>query len=92
MAKKRRTAIVWFDEAARRFSVKPDTLREWIAAGRFPSPRGDGNRLFYTEADLDAIVEHDFLGRWKPQEEPPAKGGKQPAKGGKEQDVAGSGG
>lgn len=94
MAGKRAT-IVWFDEAARRFNVKPDTLREWIAEGRFPAPRGDGNRLYYTEAELQAMVEHDFLGRWKPsalRESAPGNSRKQQGRGGKEQDSEGSAG
>lgn len=66
----KKARIVWFDEAARRFGVTARTLREWVVAGRFPAPRGDGGRLFYTEAELDAIIEHGLVGRWKPQEYP----------------------
>jgi hypothetical protein len=87
---KKRAKMVWFDEAARRFNVSPDTLREWILEGRFPSPRGDGNRLFYTEAELDSIVEHGFLGRWKPAGETAGKSRKEQGKGGKGQDSEGT--
>lgn len=92
MARKR-AKIVWFDDAARRFDVKPDTLREWIAEGRFPAPRGSGNTLYYTEAELDHIIEHDFLGRWKPRPPPGETAGKsrkEPARGGKQQDLEGT--
>src|SRR5688572_8094353 len=99
----KRAKIIWFDEAAGRFKVTPDTLREWIAEGRFPAPRGHGNRLFYTQAELDDIVEHDFLGRWKPapttssesgtagrSRKEPGKRGKEPGKGVEEQGLEGT--
>ena len=91
----KRARIVWFNAAAKRFSVHPDTLREWIAEGRFPAPRGDGNRLYYTEAELDAIIEHGFYGRWKPQAAAGNAGRKEPetpARGRKERDLPGSSG
>lgn len=97
MAKKR-SRVVWFDDVARRFNVTPETLRDWIAEGRFPHPQGVGNRLFYSEAELDAIVECAFLGRWGPA--PPAgqpaaseKSGKsreKPGKSGSETNLEGS--
>lgn len=94
MAKKdKRTVVVWFDDAAARWKVTPDTLREWIAQGRFPAPLGDGARQFYTEHDLETLI--PFLGRWKPQEREPEKSRKEPDKTGrnrKEQDSEGTGG
>lgn len=97
-----RSQIVWFKDAAKRFKVTVETLREWIMEGRFPSPRGDGNRQFYTEAELDHIVEHGFFGRWKPAVALPSenlpgkarkgteKRGKDTENRGEEQDLPGS--
>lgn len=79
-AKRDRHAIVWLDEAARRLGVSEDYLREGVAAGDYPAPRGVGNRLFYTEEDMDGIVL--FFGRWRVQEKP-GKVGKNPEKPGK---------
>lgn len=87
----KRARIVWFDDAAARFRVTPDTLREWIAAGKFPAPLGDGARLFYTEKDLQDLI--PFLGRWAPACEPPGKSRKEPevpGRGRKGQDSEGS--
>jgi hypothetical protein len=88
--KRNRDAIVWFDEAARRFSVTPETLREWVSEGRFPAPRSLGARPFYTEEDLAYAVH--FADRWRPQDVPgrPRKDTDLSGKARKQQDSGGT--
>lgn len=43
-------------EAAERLCINPDTLCNWRNAGRGPTFKRVGKRVFYTETDLEAFL------------------------------------
>lgn len=61
--------VLYFKDAAKLFGYEPKSLRQLIAEGRFPAPRGFGQNTYYTGDDVAAI--RLLLGRWQPQDEPP---------------------
>ena len=59
MSKNQSDSIVTMREACRRLGVQRQTIRNWIAKGRFPAPKKDGeyaqSRLFF-DADVFAAA------------------------------------
>ena len=60
--------VLTFEATARLFGYEVRSLKKLILEGRFPSPRGVGNNLYYTGDDVAAI--RLLLGRWQPSSQP----------------------